>query len=134
LGEACAVAARCLAEAGERMRLLRDRLWNTLCSRLPDLQLNGHPTARLPNTLSVSFKNLEADRILEEIGLAVAASAGAACHADTVEISHVLQAMGLDPAWAKGTLRFSVGRPTTEAEIDRAAEAVCAAVARLSAA
>jgi cysteine desulfurase len=87
---------------------------------------------RPPDTLGVSFKNLEADRILEEIGLEVAASAGAACHADTVEISHVLVAMGLDPAWAKGTVRFSVGRPTTEAEIDRAAEVVCAAVARLA--
>jgi cysteine desulfurase len=131
LGEACAIAARVLPQAAERMRRLRDRLWEKLSACRVAAQVNGHPVERLPNTLSVSFKNLEANRILEEIGLEVAASAGAACHADTVEISHVLVAMGLDPAWAKGTLRFSVGRPTTEDEIDRAAEVVCAAAERL---
>jgi cysteine desulfurase len=132
LGEACAIAARVLPQAAERMRRLRDRLWEKLSACRVAAQVNGHPVERLPNTLSVSFKNLEANRILEEIGLEVAASAGAACHADTVEISHVLVAMGLDPAWAKGTLRFSVGRPTTEDEIDRAAEVVCAAAERLT--
>ena len=132
LGEACAIAGRILPQAAERMGRLRDRLWDKLSACRADVQINGHPTERLPNTLSVSFKNLEANRILEEIGLDVAASAGAACHADTVEISHVLQAMEIDPEWAKGTLRFSVGRPTTEDEIDRAAEVVRAAVARLS--
>ncbi len=131
LGEACAVAGRLLPEAAEQMRRLRDRLWETLSARLRGVQANGHPVERLPNTLSVSFKGLEANRILEEIGLEVAASAGAACHADTVEISHVLKAMDLEPAWAKGTLRFSTGRPTRPEEIDRAAEVVCAAVQRL---
>ena len=132
LGAACAIAGRVLPQAAERMGRLRDRLWDKLSACRADVQINGHPAERLPNTLSVSFKNLEANRILEEIGLDVAASAGAACHADTVEISHVLQAMEIDPEWAKGTLRFSVGRPTTEDEIDRAAEVVRAAVARLS--
>jgi cysteine desulfurase len=134
LGEACALAARLLPEAAERMGRLRDRLWELISACRVDVQVNGHPIERLPNTLSVSFRGLEANRILEEIGLEVAASAGAACHADTVEISHVLVAMGLDPAWAKGTVRFSVGRPTTEAEIDRAAEVVCAAGSATSAA
>ena len=132
LGAACAIAGRVLPQAAERMGRLRDRLWDKLSACRADVQINGHPTERLPNTLSVSFKNLEANRILEEIGLDVAASAGAACHADTVEISHVLQALEMDLGWAKGTLRFSVGRPTTEDEIDRAAEVVRAAVARLS--
>ncbi|MDY0312680.1 MAG: aminotransferase class V-fold PLP-dependent enzyme [Desulfobacterales bacterium] len=132
LGAACAIAGRVLPQAAERMGRLRDRLWDKLSACRADVQINGHPTERLPNTLSVSFKNLEANRILEEIGLDVAASAGAACHADTVEISHVLQALEMDLGWAKGTLRFSVGRPTTKDEIDRAAEVVRAAVARLS--
>jgi cysteine desulfurase len=132
LGEACATSARVLPQAAERMRRLRDRLWEKLSACRVAAQVNGHPVERLPNTLSVSFRGLEANRILEEIGLEVAASAGAACHADTVEISHVLQAMEMDPARAKGTLRFSVGRPTTEDEIDRAAEVVCAAVERLA--
>jgi cysteine desulfurase len=79
---------------------------------------------RLPNTLSLSFKGVEANRILEEIGLEVAASAGAACHSDTVEISHVLEAMGVPLEWAKGTLRFSIGRMTTAEEIDKAIEIV----------
>ena len=56
---------------------------------------------------------------MEDIGLEVAASAGAACHSDSVEISHVLKAMAVPLEWAKGTLRFSVGRMTTEAEIDK---------------
>jgi cysteine desulfurase len=78
----------------------------------------------LPNTLSLSFYETEANRILEEIGLDVAASAGAACHSDSVEISHVLQAMDLPMDWAKGTLRFTTGRMTTEAEIIRAVDAI----------
>jgi cysteine desulfurase len=79
------------------------------------LRRNGHPEKVLPNTLSLSFKGLEANRILEEIGLEIAASAGAACHSDLVEISHVLLAMGLPKHWAKGTIRFSTGKITSDA-------------------
>ena len=87
--------------------------------RISNIRLNGDLQHRLPNTLSISFRGQEANRILEDIGLEVAASAGAACHSDTVEISHVLEAMAVPLEWAKGTLRFSVGRMTTEAEIDQ---------------
>ena len=91
------------------------------CQSILESQLrNGHLQQRLPNTLSISFRGQEANRILGDIGLEVAASAGAACHSDTVQISHVLKAMGVPLEWAKGTLRFSVGRMTTEAEIDKA--------------
>jgi cysteine desulfurase len=85
----------------------------------------------LPNTLNLSFLGLEANRILEEIGLDVAASAGAACHSDHVQISHVLEAMGVPIEWAKGTLRFTTGRMTTEAEIVRAVNVVVDAVTML---
>lgn len=85
----------------------------------------------MPNTLNISFRGLEANRILEEIGLEVAASAGAACHSDRVEVSHVLQAMGVPLEWAMGTLRFSVGRMTTEEEIDKAIQVVVEAVKEL---
>ena len=95
------------------------------------MRLNGHPENRLPNTLNLSFKGLEANRILEEIGLEVAASAGAACHADTVTLSHVLEAMRLPVEWAKGTLRFSTGRMTTADQIDRTIAVVVEAVKRL---
>jgi cysteine desulfurase len=129
LGMACEIAARNLAGQMEKMKKLRERLHDGLKNRLGGMiRLNGHPEKRLPNTLSLSFKNIEATRLLEEIGLEVAVSAGAACHADRVEISHVLKAMQVPGEWAKGTVRFSLGRMTTEAEIDRTVEAVTRAV------
>jgi cysteine desulfurase len=124
LGKACEVAAQDLQPNMAHMQRLRDRLQEGLTVTLTDVRLNGHPVRRLPNTLSLSFKGVEANRILEEIGLEVAASAGAACHSDTVEISHVLEAMGVPLEWAKGTLRFSIGRMTTAEEIDKAIEIV----------
>lgn len=131
LGKACEIAGRRLEHSMQHLQHLRDRLHETLIAELAMLRLNGHPNQRLPNTLSLGFKDMEANRLLEEIGLEVAASAGAACHADTVELSHVLEAMAVPVDWAKGTLRFSVGRMTTEAEIDRAAAVVIAAVRKL---
>jgi len=110
---------------------IRDRLHNKLAARLTEIRLNGHPDKRLPNTLSLSFKGLEANRILEEIGLEVAASAGAACHSDTVTLSHVLEAMQVPLEWAKGTVRFSTGRMTTADEIDQTVDIVVAAIQRL---
>lgn len=131
LGKACEIAARDLEKNMAHMAALRDRLNDGVTREIDDVRLNGHPTQRLPNTLSLSFHGLEANRILEEIGLAVAASAGAACHADSVEISHVLTAMKIPEEWAKGTVRFTVGRPTSADEIDRAIESIIAAVKRL---
>ena len=131
LGKACEIAQRALDKHMARMKYLRDRLHQGLLSRMANIQLNGHQEQRLPNTASISFKGLEANRILEEIGREVAASAGAACHADTVELSHVLIAMGVPVEWAKGTLRFSVGKMTTEAEIDKAIRVVAEAVEKL---
>ena len=131
LGKACEMIDKNLDHAAKHLAAMRDRLYRGLSSQLDDLRLNGHPENRLPNTLSLSFKDLEANRILEEIGLEVAASAGAACHSDTIELSHVLEAMRVPLAWAKGTLRFSTGRMTTEEQIDRAIEVVVQAVARL---
>jgi cysteine desulfurase len=131
LGQACEIAARDLKANQAHMQTLRDRLQTLFFASLDDVRRNGHPEKGLPNTLSVSFKGLEANRILEEIGLEVAASAGAACHADTVAVSHVLEAMALPLEWAKGTLRFSLGRMTSAAEIERAAAVVIAAVVKL---
>lgn len=131
LGKACEVARRGLQKNMDHMKALCDRLHDGLSSRLGNVRLNGHPEMRLPNTLSISFKELEANRILEEIGLEVAASAGAACHSDRIEVSHVLKAMGVPLEWAKGTLRFSVGRMTTVPEIDKAIEVVVGAVLKL---
>jgi cysteine desulfurase len=74
---------------------------------------------------------VEAGRLLEEIGLDVAASAGAACHSGEVELSHVLEAMRVPEQWAAGTIRFSTGRMTAADEIDRAVDVTVSAVKRL---
>ncbi|MGB6064633.1 MAG: cysteine desulfurase family protein [Desulfomonilaceae bacterium] len=131
LGKACEIALRDLEKNAERMRHTRDLLHDNLKERLEHVRLNGHLVKRLPNTLNLSFLGLEANRILEEIGLDVAASAGAACHSDQVQISHVLEAMGVPIDWAKGTLRFTTGRMTTEKEIARAVNVIVDAVTRL---
>jgi len=134
LGRACELAARDLERNAADFRALRDRLYDGLVRELGEevVRLNGHPEKRLPNTLSVSFRGVEANTLLSEIGDRVAASAGAACHTDRVDVSAVLEAMGVPTEWAMGTVRFSVGRGTTSGEIDRAVEVVAEAVRRLS--
>lgn len=131
LGKACEIAARDLDQNRVQMRDMRDRLHQGLAAGLTDVRLNGHPEKRLPNTLSLSFQGVTADRLLAAIGDEIAASAGAACHADTVTVSHVLQAMHVPEAWARGTVRFSVGKTTTREDIDTAVSVITAAVARL---
>lgn len=131
LGQACKIAGQNPDHTRAHLKSMRDMLYKGLTDQLDDVRLNGHPKERLPNTLSLSFKDLEANRILEEIGLEVAASAGAACHSDTVELSHVLEAMQIPVQWAKGTIRFSTGRMTTINEIEQAINAVVQAVKRL---
>jgi cysteine desulfurase len=131
LGKACEVADRDLENNRRSMQAMRDRLHAAITAGIKDVRLNGHPEKRLPNTLSLSFRNLEANRLLEAIGSEVAASAGAACHADSVEISHVLQAMGVPEDWAKGTLRLTTGRMTTPQEVDRAAQVIREAVVEI---
>lgn len=85
----------------------------------------------MPNTLSLSFRGIEANTLLFEIKDYVAASAGAACHSGGVGISYVLKAMNVPIEWAKGTVRFSTGRMTTAAEVDRAVNIISNAVIRL---
>jgi selenium donor protein len=133
LGTACELASRSLEEDAARFRALRDRLHDGLRHELGDgaVRLNGHPHDRLPNTLSLSFRGVEANTLLSEIGDAVAASAGAACHTDDIDVSAVLEAMKVPIEWAMGTVRFSVGRGTTQQEVDRAAGIVSEAVRRL---
>ncbi|MDD4091201.1 MAG: cysteine desulfurase family protein [Smithellaceae bacterium] len=131
LGKACEMASASLAEDSLRMRALRDRLYEGIAGRTDGVRLNGHSEHCLPNTLNLSFQGLDANRLLEEIGRDVAASAGAACHAGSVAVSHVLEAMRVPVEWARGALRFSLGRMTTPGDIDRAVDAVAAAAAGL---
>lgn len=130
LGKACEIAQRDLVKNADHMQAMRDRLYEGLKKECEQVRLNGHPNQRLPNTLSLSFHDREANRILENIGLDIAASAGAACHSDTVEVSHVLEAMNVPVVWAKGTLRLTTGRHTTEDEIDQAIRVISDAVRR----
>jgi len=101
------------------VRDLRDRLHEGIRSRIPEVRLNGHPELRLPNTLSLGFPGVEAALLLEEMK-GIAASAGAACHADQADISGILYAMHVPMEYAMGTIRFSLGRMTTAEEIDKA--------------
>ena len=128
LGKACEIAARDLDQNMTHMQHMRDRLYEGIKSKCADIRVNGHLQERLPNTLSISFEGLEANRILERIATEVAASAGAACHSDSIEVSGVLKAMKVPLSWAKGSLRLTTGRMTTEADIDRAVEVIHRAV------
>jgi cysteine desulfurase len=126
LGEAARLASRNLPAETDRLRSLRDRLEAGLRRRMSEdaVRVNGHPEQRLPNTLSISFRGVQADVLLSNLATRVAASAGSACHAHDVRLSPVLRAMAVDPEWGMGTLRLSVGRYTTEEEVDTASEII----------
>jgi cysteine desulfurase len=130
LGKACEIAKRDLEKDMAHMKSMRDRLYLGLKQLLGEIRLNGHMEKRLPNTLSVGFPNIEADKLLSTIK-GVAASAGAACHADHAKISHVLTAMNVPKEYAIGTVRFSTGRMTTPDEIDRAIEIIAEGIQTL---
>ncbi len=127
LGRACELVKNNLMEYHRHMQTMRDRLEAGIGERFEQIRFNGHPKKRLPNTLSASFRGMKANIILEELD-GVYASAGAACHSDHVEVSSVLEAMQVPLEYAMGTLRFSVGRYTTEQEIDRALVEITRAV------
>ncbi len=130
LGHACAMATRDLEKNMSHLRAMRDLLHDGLATRIDGFKVNGHPDQRLPNTLSVSFPRIEANTLLSELS-GIAASAGAACHTDSVDISHVLEAMGVPEDYAMGTVRLSVGKMTTAEEVDRAVELIAEGVNRL---
>jgi cysteine desulfurase len=130
LGTACEAVGRDLAVAAERMRRLRDRLWERLDAAVPGLGLNGHRELRLPNTLSVRFPRAPGAEVLEGAP-EVAASTGSACHEGLHHASAVILAMGLEPEDALGTVRLTLGRGTDEDDVRRAAEALAQSWKRL---
>ncbi len=129
LGAACALAGEEMDEEGPRVAALRDRLWEGLSARLDGISRNGHPTECLPNTLNVCFDGIEGERLIFMVP-GVAFSSGSACTTSSLEPSYVLRALGLDDEAIYGSLRFSLGRFTTEAEIDAAIDQIGAAVER----
>ncbi len=118
LGAACEAAAHILESEGRRQRQLGQRLFDGLRQKGFGIHLNGDPDKRLPNTWNISFHGFTAAEVMDALGKDVAVSPGAACHGDTVTPSHVLTAMGVPPELARGAVRFSLGRETTEEEID----------------
>ena len=131
LGKACQLIHQNLPEYQVHMGKMRDQLESGLLDRFPSSKVNGHPEKRLPNTSSISFKKLEANKILDRL-TNVAASAGAACHSDRVEVSSVLEAMKVPLEYAMGTIRFSVGRFTTSSEIQLATEEISQVITDLA--
>ncbi len=122
LGAAAMIAAPLIEKEGQRQRQLGRRLFEGLKATGLAVHLNGHPEKKLPNTWNISFSGFTATEVMAALGRDIAVSPGAACHGDLVEPSPVLTAMGVDPALARGAIRFSFGRETTEAEIDRVIE------------
>jgi cysteine desulfurase len=128
LGTACALARQTLSSATERLGSLRNRLWEGLKATLGErIVLNGHPEKRLPNTLNANFVGHVGADLLASIP-EIAASTGSACHEGLITQSPVLCAMGVPPEIGRGAVRLSVGRFTTEDEIDRAVAALVRAV------
>ncbi|HEY3111256.1 MAG TPA: cysteine desulfurase family protein [Chloroflexota bacterium] len=125
LGRAAALCQASLPAEVDRLRALRDRLEARLAEAVPGLALNGHPSERLPNTLNVSFPGVDGAELLAATP-SVAASTGSACHEGHTDPSPVLVAMGLARDRALGAVRLTLGRWSTEEEVDAAAEALVA--------
>lgn len=133
MGAAAEVAAHELASAPQRVSRLRDKFESAILKAIPGAAVNGTGSPRLCNTTNIAFPGVEAEALiiaLSEAGICV--SAGSACASGSVEPSHVLKAMGVAPAMARGSIRFSLSRLTTDAEIDAAIDHVTRAAARVA--
>jgi len=132
LGKAAEIARESLAADARRLSALRDRLEQGLLARVPYARVNGGAASRTPNTTNFGFPGIEGEALLIALDLkGLACSTGAACSSGAVEPSHVLTAIGLPPEEARASLRFSLGRHTTEQEIDFALQVVPPAVEQL---
>ena len=118
-GKAAELRAREMEAEATRLTALRNRLWDGISARVADVRLNGHPTRRLPGTLNLCFRHVESESIVLGLDLkGVAVSAGSACTSGNVEPSYVLVAMGVPLDWAMGSVRATLGRLSTDADID----------------
>ncbi|NEO98012.1 MAG: cysteine desulfurase NifS [Symploca sp. SIO2E9] len=131
LGKAAELARLHLADV-ERERQLRDRLEQGILAAIPECEVNGDPIRRLPNTTNIGFKYIEGEAILLSLNkYGICASSGSACTSGSLEPSHVLRAMGLPYTVLHGSIRFSLSRYTTEAEIDQVLAVMPGIVERL---
>jgi cysteine desulfurase len=134
IGKAAELARKLLAEDGVRLGALRDRLESAILERIPNVLVNGDRAHRVPNTSNLSFPGAGGEALLIALDLqGVACSTGAACSSGSTEPSHVLLAAGLSHDDARSSLRFSLGRPSTSADIDYAIQVIPAVVERIRA-
>lgn len=123
LGRACEIAGKDGEKTNRDIARLRDELWNGLSENIPGLKLNGHPDLRLPNTLNVRFPGISGNALLTNTP-EIAASTGSACHAEDESASAVIRAMGLAETEALESVRLTLGRGTTAADIAIAVKAL----------
>ena len=134
LGKAAELAQQEMANEAEHVTYLRDRLIKGFIERIDHIRLNGHPTRRLPNNVNVTVDFVEGESVLLNLDLeGISASTGSACSSSSLEPSHVLLAMGLLPEQAHCSLRFSLGKWTSDEDIDRVLEVMPRVVAKLRA-
>ena len=130
--KACEIAKEEMAEEAEKLINLRDKIINWVLENIEDSYLNGHPTNRLPNNVNLGFKYIEGESILLSLDMeGIGASTGSACSSTSLEASHVLLAIGLRPEEAHGSLRISLGKFTTEDEVDYFLEKLLPIIERL---
>ncbi|HEY3374076.1 MAG TPA: cysteine desulfurase family protein [Candidatus Aquicultor sp.] len=130
LGKAVQIATESLEMVFSTVRQLRERLYELIIMDAPAVRFNGHPTEHLPNTLNIAFPGVTGPDLLGQTP-EVAASPGSACHAASCEPSPVLKAMGVEEAFAIGSIRLSLGRWSREDEIDEIAELLTARYERM---
>jgi len=134
LGKAVELAEQRMNEEAGQEIFFRDRLISGILERIEDSQLNGHPVNRLPNNVNVSIAYIEGESMILNLDMeGIAVSTGSACTSSSLEASHVLTAIGLPHELAHGSLRLTLGRSTTEADIDRVLEVLPGVVNKLRA-
>ena len=132
LAEAVRLAELERAEITPRVARLRDKIISSIHERIPDAKLNGHPDQRLPNNVNVSFESVEGEPVLLGLDFAgICASSGSACSSASLEPSHVLTAIGLPADLAQGSLRITIGRETTDEDIEYMIQTLTDLVGRL---
>ncbi len=117
LGKACEIAKQEMLIENERLLALRERLRKGIMDEIPDVQINGHPTERLPGNLNLAFAHVEGEALLTSLN-DIAVSSGAACTSTSIQPSYVLKALGVSDELAHSSIRFGLGRFNTEEEVD----------------
>jgi len=130
LGKAAEITAKEMESESKRLRELRDFLWQRLQENLEDVQLNGHPTQRLPHNLSVAISGVESRSLLVQLKHDVALSTGSACTTAKVEPSHVILALGYGEERAHTSVRFGLGRENNEGDVSLVVKRLVASVCR----